>query len=183
MRQDACDVRQGTCAKEQIMEIKFQVHTKIQKPIGEVFDAVQNPKKLSGYFTNGGASAPLEEGATVEWAFADNPDEEKLAFPVKVKEVIPNELIVLGWEGSPGRETRVEMRFESDGPNETIVRISESGWEESQDELNSSYGNCMGWSQMLSAMKAYVEYGIDLRKGAYTGLYKREDYEHANSGK
>ena len=34
----------------------------------------------------------------------------------------------------------------------------------------------MGWSQMLSALKAYTEYGIDLRKGAYTGLYKREDH-------
>jgi hypothetical protein len=33
----------------------------------------------------------------------------------------------------------------------------------------------MGWSHMLSAMKAYVEYGIDLRKGAYGGLYKMEE--------
>jgi hypothetical protein len=33
----------------------------------------------------------------------------------------------------------------------------------------------MGWSQMLSAMKAYVEYGINLRKGAYGGLYKVEE--------
>ena len=158
------------------MELKFQVQTKIQKPVEEVFDAVQNPSKLSGYFTNGGASAPLNEGTIVEWAFADNPDEEKLAFPVEVKEVVPNELIVLGWEGAPGRQTRVEIRFEKDGPDETIVRISESGWEENQDDLNRSYGNCMGWSHMLSALKAYVEYGIDLRKGAYTGLYKLEDY-------
>jgi uncharacterized protein YndB with AHSA1/START domain len=164
------------------MELKFQVQTKIQKPVEEVFDAVQNPDKLSGYFTNGGASAPLKEGTTVEWAFADNPGDEKLAFPVYVKQVIPNELIVLGWEGSPGRQTRVEMKFEKDGPNETIVRISESGWEENQDELNRSYGNCMGWAQMLSALKAYTEYGIDLRKGAYTGLYKREDHVKAAKG-
>jgi uncharacterized protein YndB with AHSA1/START domain len=164
------------------MELKFQVQTKIQKPLEEVFDAVQNPTKLSGYFTNGGASAPLEEGTTVEWAFADNPDEEKLAFPVEVKQVIPNELIVLEWDGAPGRQTRVEMKFEPDGPNETIVRISESGWKETQEELNRSYGNCMGWSQMLSALKAYTEYGIDLRKGAYTGLYKREDHIQKASG-
>ena len=85
------------------MELKFQVQTKIQKPVEEVFDAVQNPDKLSGYFTNGGASGRLLEGATVEWAFADNPDEEKLAFPVEVKQVIQNELIVLEWEGAPGR--------------------------------------------------------------------------------
>ena len=36
------------------MELKFQVQTKIQKPVEEVFDAVHNPDKLSGYFTNGG---------------------------------------------------------------------------------------------------------------------------------
>lgn len=157
------------------MELKFQVQTKIQKPVSEVFDAVYNPHKLSGYFTNGGASAPLEEGTTVQWAFADNPGDEKMSFPVEVKQVKKNEQIVLGWEGAKGLQTRVEMNFESTGPDETLVKISETGWRETQDDLNSSYGNCMGWSQMLSAMKAYVEYGINLRKGAYGGLYKVEE--------
>ena len=164
------------------MDLKFEVQTRIQKPLEEVFDAVQNPDKLSGYFTNGGASAPLTEGATVEWAFADNPDEEKLAFPVEVKQVIPNELIVFNWDQAPGKQTRVEMKFEKAGPDETIVSISESGWDEDQDGLNRSYGNCMGWSQMLSALKAYTEYGIDLRKGAYKGLYERGDYTKKASG-
>jgi uncharacterized protein YndB with AHSA1/START domain len=157
------------------MELKFKVQTKIQKPVEEVFDAVHNPKKLSGYFTNGGASAPLDEGTTVEWAFADNPGDEKLKFPVEVKEVRKNELIVLGWEGAKGLDTRVEMQFEADG-NDTIVRISETGWRETQADLDSSYLNCMGWSQMISALKAYVEHGIDLRKGAYEGLYKASDH-------
>lgn len=30
---------------------------------------------------------------------------------------------------------------------------------------NTSYGNCMGWSQMLDAMKAWLEHGINLREG------------------
>lgn len=157
------------------MELKFKVQTMIQKPIAEVFDAVYNPSKLSGYFTNGGASAPLDEGTTVEWAFADDPDEEKIQFPVSVKEMIKNELIVLGWEGSPGLETRIEMRFTADG-DDTIVAITESGWKENQDDLNRSYGNCMGWSQMVFALKAFTEYGINLRKGAYTGLYGSSDH-------
>jgi uncharacterized protein YndB with AHSA1/START domain len=157
------------------MDLKFKVQTKIQKPVAEVFDAVYNPSKLSGYFTNGGASAPLDEGATVEWAFADNPGDEKNKFPVQVKKMIPNELIVLGWEGAKGLQTNVEMVFEADG-DDTIVRITETGWRETQDDLNSSYLNCMGWSQMISALKAYVEYGIDLRKGAYTGLYKASEH-------
>jgi hypothetical protein len=35
----------------------------------------------------------------------------------------------------------------------------------------------MGWSQMVSALKAFVEYGINLRKGAYSGLHKAEDFK------
>ncbi len=163
------------------MELKFKVQTKIQKPVAEVFDAVYNPEKLSGYFTNGGASAPLVEGTTVEWAFADNPGEEKLQFPVRVTKVVPNELIVLGWEGAKGLNTVVEMQFEAASDSDTIVRISETGWRETQDDVNSSYLNCMGWSQMISALKAYVEYGIDLRKGAYEGLYKAEEH-HGSAG-
>ena len=64
------------------MDLKFQVQTKIQKPLEEVFEAVHKPEKLSGYFTNGGASGPLHEGSTVEWRFADNPGEEPITVPV-----------------------------------------------------------------------------------------------------
>ena len=163
------------------MELEFQVQTKIQKPVAEVFDAVYNPEKLSGYFTNGGANAPLDAGTTVEWAFADTPGQD-VRFPVTVVETIPNKLIVLEWQAtSKGGNTRVEMKFEETAANSTIVRISESGWSETQDDLNRSYGNCMGWSQMLSALKAFTEYGINLRKGAYDGLYKAEDHKAATS--
>ena len=164
------------------MELRFQVQTKIQKSIAEVFEAVYNPDKLSGYFTNGGASAPLDDGTTVEWAFADTPGQE-MRFPVTAKQTIPNELIVLEWPSrSDGGNTRVEMKFEQDGPDATIVQISESGWSETQDDLKRSYGNCMGWSQMLSALKAYVEYGINLRKGAYEGLYNSAEHKEAAYG-
>lgn len=159
------------------MDLKFQIQTKIQKPIDEVFDAVYNPEKLSGYFTNGGSSAPLDEGTEVEWRFADNPDEEPISGSVTVKQVIPNELIVIEWEADKGRMTRTEMNFEKAGPDETIVRISESGWQETQDGLNRSYRNCMGWSHMVMCLKAYLEYGINLRKGAYEGLYSAKDFE------
>ncbi len=63
------------------MELKFEVYGKIKKPVAEVFDAIYNPKKLSGYFTTGGASGSLDEGKTVTWDFADFPG----AFPVHVK--------------------------------------------------------------------------------------------------
>jgi uncharacterized protein YndB with AHSA1/START domain len=48
-----------------------------------------------------------------------------------------------------------------------MVTITESGWKDNDTGRKSSYGNCMGWSQMLSALKAWLEYGINLRRGAY----------------
>jgi len=160
------------------MELKFQVQTKIQKPLAEVFDAVYDPQKLSGYFTNGGANAPLDAGTTVQWAFEDTPG-ERIEFPVIVEESVKDRRIVLRWQGNEDQLNRVEMTFESTGESETLVKIFESGWNDDQKGLDSSYGNCMGWSQMLFALKAYTEYGIDLRKGAYAGLYKASDKSEA----
>ena len=157
------------------MDLKFQIQTKIQKPVADVFNAVYNPENLSGYFTNGGAKGRLDEGSTVEWAFADTPGEE-IRFPVEVEKTIENELIVLRWPGTQEELNRVQIRFEAMGENETVVQISETGWKETQEDLNRSYSNCMGWSQMVFALKAFLEYGINLRKGAYIGLYSAKDH-------
>jgi uncharacterized protein YndB with AHSA1/START domain len=146
------------------VELKFQVHGKIRKPVAEVFDAVYNPAKLSGYFTTGGASGPLDEGKTVTWDFADFPG----AFPVHVKKVVPNRSIVLEWKAADGDyNTRVELTFESLDAQSTMVRISESGWKETEKGLKSSYGNCEGWTQMLCCLKVYVENGLKLRAFFY----------------
>jgi uncharacterized protein YndB with AHSA1/START domain len=162
------------------MEFKFTVAIKIQKPIAEVFDAVYNPKKLSGYFTNGGASAPLDEGTVVTWAFADHP-EKPISFPVKVKKTVPNKQIQFTWGASEGEydpvtgdlptaggyDTLVEMNFESLGPNETLVSIREGGWRPTEGGLLGSYQNCQGWTHMSMCLKAYLEFGINLRKGSF----------------
>ena len=149
------------------MDLRFKVHIKIQKPVSEVFDAVYNPKKLSSYFTTGGASGPLDEGKTVTWDFADFPG----AFPVYVKQVISNQLIVFEWQAAGSEKdpynTKVEMRFEPLENNSTMVSITESGWKEDEKGLESSYGNCFGWSHMSCCLKAFVEYGINLRKGSF----------------
>ncbi len=152
------------------MELKFEVQTRIQKPLHEVFAGVQDPGKLSQYFTTGGASGPLETGATVIWEFADFPG----GFPVRCIEVIPNELIVFEWPAESSSNalgdaprTRVEMRFEELKPGSTLVRIVESGWKETEADLKRSYGNCEGWMNMGCCLKAYLEYGINLRKGFF----------------
>ena len=151
---------------------KFEVHTIIQKPVSEVFDAVYSPKKLSAYFTTAGASAPLQEGTTVYWEFADFPG----PFPVIVKKTIPNELIVVEWEASEGGyNTQTSFVFEAINSKESRIKISETGWKENEKGILSSYQNCQGWAQMSSALKAYLEYGINLRHGAYKPLFTKSD--------
>ena len=160
------------------MELKFRVATRIAKPVHEVFEAVADPQQLSNYFTTGGAKGRLETGATVTWDFQDFPG----AFDVDVIEVVPDERIVLEWaagEGEPpnveggehsdaGYKTRVTMNFKPlDGDTRTLVEIKEEGWCENQAALEASYGNCQGWSQMLCALKVWVEHGFNLRDGMY----------------
>lgn len=148
------------------MDLKFEVSTRVSRPVHEVFEAVADPAKLSAYFTTGGAVGRLETGATVQWDFADFPG----AFPVHVVEVIQDEKITLRWDGRNTEDgmTTVVMTFAPlDDGARTLVTIAEHGWKATQDGLKTSYGNCMGWSQMLSALKASVEYGINLRTNAY----------------
>jgi uncharacterized protein YndB with AHSA1/START domain len=143
------------------MELKFQVQLKIQKPAAEVFDGVVNPAKLTGYFVQK-ANGPLVEGTTVKWTFAEVPGEHDIV----VREVRKDERLVFEWEASEGGyRTRVEMAFKPLDARNTMVQISESGWRESPKGLESSYGNCGGWMHMASCLKAYLEYGINLRAG------------------
>ena len=67
------------------LDLKYKVMIHVGRPVGEVFEAVADPKQLSSYFTTGGASGRLESGKTVMWDFHDFPG----AFPVEVDEVIP----------------------------------------------------------------------------------------------
>ena len=162
------------------MDLKFRVAARIARPVHEVFEAVADPATLSRYFTTGGASGRLETGATVTWDFADFPG----AFPVEVVEVVPDERIVLKWEANEGEppnlsdsdgkvreanyKTTVTMTFTPlDDDTRTLVEIREEGWRENQGALAASYGNCQGWSQMLDALKVWVEHGINLREGLY----------------
>lgn len=148
------------------MDLKFRVFAFIARPVHEVFEAVADPAQLSHYFTTGGAKGRLETGATVTWDFKDFPG----AFPVHVIEVVPDERIVLEWKANePGTDylVTVTMTFQPTDDGRTKVEIAEEGWHETEAALKASYGNCMGWSQMVAALKVWVEHGINMREGMY----------------
>lgn len=157
------------------MDLTFKVSARIAKPVAEVFEAVVNPAELSRYFTTGGAKGRLETGATVYWDFHDFPG----AFPVWVIDVEPEKKIVFEWEANDGPpedgqassgaayRTTVTMTFEGLDDGRTLVSIEEHGWRQNETGLKASYGNCQGWTQMQCALKAYLEYGVNLREGMF----------------
>ena len=148
------------------MDPTFRVFIIVNRPRHEVFEAVVDPKELSAYFTTGGASARLQEGATVTWDFADFPG----AFPVHVTKVTRDEQITFNWkanEPDSDYEVEVAMRFSELDGGRTKVEIEERGWRSTPAAVKASYGNCMGWAQMLAALKMWAEHRINLREGAY----------------
>jgi uncharacterized protein YndB with AHSA1/START domain len=148
------------------MDPTYRVFIIVNRPRDKVFEAVADPKELSAYFTTGGASGRLATGATVSWDFHDFPG----AFPVQVTDVVDGERIVLNWKANePGADYQVEvtMGFSSLGEDRTKVEIEERGWRDTEAAVKASYGNCMGWAQMLAALKMWVEHRINLRDGAY----------------
>jgi uncharacterized protein YndB with AHSA1/START domain len=143
------------------MSVKFQVQLKIRKPAAEVFDAVVDPGKLSAYFVQT-ASGPLVQGASVMWRFAEFPRE----IPVVIREVVKNERIVLEWPSATSAgDTRAEIAFKPLDSNNTMVQITESGWRADDEGLAASHGNAGGWMHMMACLKAWLEYGINLRAG------------------
>lgn len=156
------------------MDLQFQVSIRIARPVHDVFEAVADPDQLSRYFTTGGARGRMDTGATVMWDFHDFPG----AFPVEVVEVEQDRKIVFRWQANEGvsegaplvdvdYKTEVTMIFEPLDDGRTLISVTEHGWRETQTGLNGSYGNCMGWTQMICALKAWLEHGINLREGAF----------------
>ena len=153
---------------DQLEQLAFTVSGRIARPIEDVYEAVADPDQLSKYFTTGGARGRLEPGAEVSWDFADFPGR----FPVKVVEAEPPRRLVIRWDGEAtvddAGSTTTTFEFEAiDDGARTLVTITESAWKVTPDGAESAFGNCMGWTGMLAAMKAWVEHGINLRDGFY----------------
>lgn len=133
----------------------------IQKPIHEVFDAIINPKKMSNYFI-ATSTGIMEEGKNLIWKFP----EFDFECPVKVGKVENNKFVSFYWDND-GFELLVEITLSEKENNSTLVTITEKSMENNEDGIKWLAGNSFGWSNFLACLKAYLEYGINLRKGAF----------------
>lgn len=144
---------------EKTLEIKVKMQ--IQKPVNEVFDSIVNPDRMSNYFISWGSDKMVSE-KTIEWKFPEF--DEK--FPIRTDKVITNKLVSFYWK-MDDLSLLVAITLDEINDNETLVTITEG--KRTADEAGLSWlsGNSFGWSNFLTCLKAYLEYGINLRKGAF----------------
>lgn len=142
------------------LEIKASIG--ILKPAREVFEAIVDPAAMTHYFISE-SSGRMEAGAALIWKFPEFPDES----PVRVDKVEPDSYISFYWEGLKGRDTLVEIRLKTHSDGATIVSVMEKGADNDEAGLAWLKGNTEGWANFLACLKAWTEYGINLRKGAF----------------
>ncbi|MUP44745.1 ATPase [Gramella sp. BOM4] len=143
-------------------KLEIRAALQIAKPADEVFEAIADPEKMKNYFISEG-SGRLEEGKTVTWKFPEF--EER--FPVQVLKVERPETIILEWEGSKDQSLKVEFSFEEISEDKTLVQITEGKMQADEEGLEWYGRNSGGWANFLACLKAYLEFGINLRKGGF----------------
>lgn len=129
----------------------------IRKPAKEVFEAFINPEITTKFwFTK--SSGKLEEGKQVEWTW----EMYNVSTPVLVKSIVPNEKIVIEW-GNYDEKTTVEWIFKALDDSKTFVRILNSGFDGTPNELIAKISDSTGgFTIVLAGLKAYLEHGIEL---------------------
>jgi uncharacterized protein YndB with AHSA1/START domain len=140
-------------------KIKAKVQLGILRPTGEVFEAIVDPDKMNKYFIST-STGRIETGMVITWTWKDFEAEQR----IRVGKVDKDKEISFEWNGS-GVECVVIITLEPKGENQTLVKITESEWPADFQGAKRCMGQVVGWTHFLCCLKAYLEYGINLRVG------------------
>ena len=141
--------------------LEIQAKLQILKPVNEVFEGIVDPAKMSNYFISE-STGRMESGKELTWRFP----EFDMDIPIRVGRVEQNEYISYYWEDA-GKELLVEITLSAVDENATVVSITEKGKNNDQAGIEWLKRNTEGWANFLACLKAYLEHGINLRKGAF----------------
>ena len=143
-------------------KLEASASLKICKPVEDVFEAIVDPEKMSRYFISK-STGRMESGKTLTWKFP----EFDMTFPVEIIRAEKGRPITFQWGSMDGSNTVVEISLDPRGDKETLVSVKEGTKENNEAGLKWMRGNTEGWANFLACLKAYLEYGINLRKGAF----------------
>jgi len=149
-------------------EFVIKTQLQVQKPVQEVFEAVGNPVHMTRYFISE-STGFMEQGKTLMWKFPEF--EEK--FPVYIEKIDPGKFISFSWNNN-GNKYVVDISFSEQKNNSTLVSVSETGGKNNEEGIIWLKQNTAGWANFLACLKAYLEYGINLRKGGFDFMVEKK---------
>ncbi len=132
-----------------------QAQMLVRRPIDEVFNAFVDPAITTRFwFTR--SSGKLEPDAKVTWEW----ETYGVSADVHVKAIEPPTRILIEWD-EPA--TAVEWRFTSLGAESTLVQITNTGFQGTEEQVVAMALDSMGgFTLVLAALKAWLEHRIAL---------------------
>lgn len=144
-----------------VEKLSIKAKLQIAKRPEEVFEAIVDPDQMRNYFIEWG-SAVMKEANTVQWKFPESGEK----FNVQVHRLIPHRHITFSW-GEDENATNVEIDIQPANGNSSVVTVMENEKELDENGIAWLKGNTEGWANFLACLKAWMEYRINLRKGAF----------------
>ncbi|HEX2683555.1 MAG TPA: SRPBCC domain-containing protein [Ferruginibacter sp.] len=143
------------------LEIKAALQ--ILKPVSAVFENIVDPNQMKNYFISE-SNGRMEEDEKLKWRFP----EMDMEFPVTVGKVEKDKYISFSWDGAmDGEQTLIEINLQAVADDITFVTITEKSKPNDEAGIKWLKSNTEGWANFLACLKAWMEYGVHLRKGAF----------------
>ena len=141
--------------------LEIKVAIQILEPMRTVFEAIVDPDNMTNYFISE-SSGRMVEGKELMWKFPEFEEE----FPIRVGKIEQDRYVSYHWD-TDSRELLVEMTLTPADGDATVVTVTEKSMENDEAGIKWLMGNTGGWANFLACLKAYLEYGINLRNGAF----------------
>ncbi|MGB4845694.1 MAG: SRPBCC domain-containing protein [Ferruginibacter sp.] len=143
--------------------LEIKAGLQVLKPAAEVFDAIVDPDKMKNYFISS-STGFMNEGEVLTWKFP----EMEIEFPVTISKIEKDKYISFYWDGAmDGEQTFVEMNLQAVANDITFISITEKSKANNEAGIKWLKSNTEGWANFLACLKAWMEYGVHLRKGAF----------------
>jgi uncharacterized protein YndB with AHSA1/START domain len=137
--------------------ITARAQDRIARPRADVLDAIVDPARMAQYFITRG-SARMTDGAHITWEWTDYGAQAS----VHVHEVTEDRVVFV-WAGFAD-PTKVTIALTPDGEATQIV-CTEGPFELTEALAKRAIEQTQGWTNFCCCLKAYLEHGIDLRRG------------------
>jgi uncharacterized protein YndB with AHSA1/START domain len=145
-------------------KLEIKAGLQVLKPASDVFDAIIDPDKMKNYFISQ-STGTMKTGETLTWKFP----EMDIEFPVSIGKIEKDKYISFYWDGAmDGGQTFVEMNLKAVADDITFISITEKSKENNEAGIKWLKNNTEGWANFLACMKAWMEYGVHLREGAFS---------------